>query len=151
MSVMVESAPLSAHAVHTPAPTHPSGASLLEALLKRPPTPISAEAAPETTPMVMLRRSTSSGNQPRKRNNNFNLRRNSSMAGHIAPLSPSFVSPGVILEDPEQGYFGHFPANVLPTAPVCRYFALNRCWAGPHCRFTHVMQHGAYITIFPVG
>ncbi|KAJ1568749.1 hypothetical protein HK096_005445, partial [Nowakowskiella sp. JEL0078] len=144
---MIESLP--AHIVHTPIPKHPSGASLLEALLKRPPTPVSAETEPEATPMVMLKRSTSSGNYPRKRSNGLNVRRNSSIAGYITQMSPSFVSPGVILEDPEQGYFGHFPAN-LPTAPVCRYFALNRCWAGPHCRFTHVVQHGAYITIFPV-
>ncbi|KAJ3092151.1 Twinfilin-1 [Quaeritorhiza haematococci] len=83
----------------------------------------------------------------------------------VSPVSPTFMIPyapaamptnsslppppypGLVPQPmfypayPSSGYFQQQQPTYL--APVCRYFQQGRCWAGPHCRFSHII--GPYI------
>ncbi|KAI8809608.1 hypothetical protein BJ742DRAFT_230432 [Cladochytrium replicatum] len=73
--------------------------------------------------------------------------------GAMAPTSP-MSAPG----SPTGGHFiaapypamGYYPSTQqFPTAAICRYFNQGRCWAGPHCRFSHIVNNGSFVAVYP--
>ncbi|KAJ3121104.1 hypothetical protein HK098_003975, partial [Nowakowskiella sp. JEL0407] len=115
--------------------------------------------SPQPLGTFMQRTASLGGNYSKPMNLGRRERRASSDHYHGSMASNSYVPPNFGMPNqsqsqdgkqfPHMGYYSYYPASAMPTAPICRYFNQNRCWAGIHCRFTHIINNGSYVTIYP--